>query len=107
MVTANFLGMLAWAMWFRLADLAITGVPHDFAQEQNEIEDKNNGWILLWVAGNMTVVPAWIRFDSTLQLEGSWSIQQVNGCVEGLEAETAVVEAQPAMDNANGLGAGR
>lgn len=109
--TANFLGTIAhhgsiyWATWFRLAASAITGLPHNFSQEDDESEllRKNNGRILLWLAGSMTVVPAWIGFDSALQLEGSWSVQQVNGCVEGLQAETAVVEAQPAMDSANDL----
>lgn len=84
-------GEIMWDTWFRLAASAITGVPYDMADEQTL---DVGGGLFLWAAGSMTIIPAWFTMDSDIKLQGSWGVQQMTGSLQGLEAETAVIESQ-------------
>jgi hypothetical protein len=84
-------GEIFWDTWFRLAASVITGLPYDMASERTV---DVGGGIFLWVAGSMTIVPMWFTLDSEIRLQGSWGVQQMTGSVQGLEAETAVIESQ-------------
>ncbi|RSL81937.1 hypothetical protein CEP52_017084 [Fusarium oligoseptatum] len=100
-------GVIRWATWFRLVASAITGLPHNFAEEADEPITGYNGItnkreLLLWVAGGITVAPCWLGYDSELALQGSWGVRQATGyVVEGISAEKAVIQASASMESAD------
>lgn len=102
-ITASFLGQIAergsiyWETWFRLAVTAITGLRMNLASSQHgdthTRETLNRGELVFCVVGGMTVLPKWANsLTIHSELEGSWSVLREEGCIKGLESETALVE---------------
>jgi hypothetical protein len=84
-------GEIHWDNWFRLVCCAISGLPHDMA---NEDTFDVSGGILLWIAGSMTIVPTWLDLSSPIVGKGSWAVKRLVGVVAGVMDETAVVESE-------------
>ena len=84
-------GLIFWGDWFRLACTAISGLPGDLGIRT---PSDDAGELLCWVAGSMSIVPAWFALDEDIKLGGSWSIKSLVGCPLGVLAEKAIVKPQ-------------
>jgi hypothetical protein len=87
-------GLITWDTWFRLASVAVSGLLYNFGTVDSDTRADVGGELLCWVAGSMTIIPRWYCLDRNLDLEGSWAVRTLTGCVAGINTEQAVLETQ-------------
>ena len=84
-------GQIYWNNWFRLCSSAVTGLSYDMASKHS-IDDGKSGGLMFAVAGSITVTPNWFELEKEINLMGSWGIKQLNGSIQGLESEKALID---------------
>jgi hypothetical protein len=83
-------GKIHWSEWFLLVATAITGTPR-----RNIDKNRKDSEILGFIAGPMTVIPAWLVLDKDYPIRGSWSVKTLMGIPSSVMTERAILLARP------------